>query len=76
MTQDLPDDARVWYFTALANGLATKQWTGETEELVARGVEREKAGTPPAADIDAAFSDLTRANGKDWLAYYRRRASK
>ena len=52
-----------------------KQWTGETEELVDRGVEREKAGTPPAADIDAAFSDLTRTNGKDWLAFYRRRAS-
>ena len=74
--QDFPDDARVWYFTALANGLATKQWTGETEKLVDRGVALEKAGAPPAADIDTAFSDLTRANGKDWLAFYRRRASK
>jgi K+-transporting ATPase ATPase C chain len=74
--RDFPDDARVWYFTALANGLATKQWTGETEDLVARGIDRERAGTPPAADIDAALAGLTRANGKDWLDFYRQRASK
>ena len=74
--RSFPDDARVWYFTALANGLTSKKWTGETEELVTRGIERERYGTPPAADIDAAFSGLTRTNGKDWLAYYRGRASK
>lgn len=70
-----PDDARAWYFAALANGLATKQWQGETEELVKKGVEFEKAGKPPAVEIDAAFSDLVEANGRDWLNYYRRRVA-
>ena len=58
-----------------ANGFATGQWDGgETERLVTRGIEREKAGSPPPAQIDAAFSILTRANGKDWLDFYRKRA--
>ncbi len=67
------DDARVWYYSALANGLATRQWRGETERLVLAGLDREKAGTPPTAEIDASFSGLTAANGKDWLAGYRKR---
>jgi K+-transporting ATPase ATPase C chain len=70
-----PDDARAWYFAAIANGLATRKWDGLTEELVTKGMERERAGSPPTAVIDAAFSDLTKATGKDWLAYYRQRAA-
>ena len=76
MARAHPDDARVWYYSALANGLATKQWKGETEELVNKGVDCEKSGNPAAAEIDAAFSNLTKANGQDWLAYYRKRAAK
>jgi hypothetical protein len=52
-----PEDARVWYYAALANGQMTKNWRGETEELVKKGVEREKAGTPETASLDAAFSN-------------------
>ena len=64
-----PDDARVWYFSALANGLATRDWKGESERLVKVGVAKEKAGSPDKAKIDAAFAGLTADNGKDWLAY-------
>ena len=70
-----PDDARVWYFSALANGLATRDWKGESERLVTTGMAREKAGSPDKSKIDAAFSDLTATTGKDWLAYYRGRAA-
>jgi cell division protein FtsB len=70
-----PDDARVWYFAAVANGLATHDWKGESERLVAEGMAREKAGKPDKAKIDAAFSGLTTATGKDWLSFYRARAS-
>ena len=75
-TREHPDDARVWYFTALAHGLATGQWTGETEDLVNKGVEREKAGTPSPAEIDSEFSVLTKANGRDWLSFFRKRATR
>jgi hypothetical protein len=76
LTATNPDDARVWYFAALSSGFATGQWTGRPVELVLKGIEREKAGTPPSAEIDAAFGDLTKTNGKDWLAYYRKSAIK
>jgi K+-transporting ATPase ATPase C chain len=75
LARAFPDDARVWYFAALANGLTTKDWRGETEDLVSKGVARERAGTPPAAEIDSAFAGLTRENGRDWLGYYRRRVA-
>ena len=65
----------VWYYAALSRGLATRDWKGETERLVTQGIEREKAGKPDKAKIDAAFEDLTPETGKDWLAFYRRRAS-
>ncbi len=68
-----PNDARVWYYSALATGFATGQWTGEANRLAQKGVELERAGTPGAAAIDAAFADLVTANGKDWLAAYRAR---
>jgi TolA-binding protein len=69
-----PDDARVWYFAALSRGLATRDWKGQTEKLVTEGVEREKAGTPEKSQIDSAFADLTVETGRDWLAFFRRRA--
>jgi TolA-binding protein len=70
------NDARIWYYAALSRGLATGDWKGDTERLANRGVDREKAGTPPKAEIDAAFADLTPEIGKDWLAFFRRRAAK
>jgi TolA-binding protein len=71
-----PDDARVWYYAALSRGFATDHWGNGTEQLVERGIERERAGTPNAADIDNAFRNLTSATGKDWLAAYRKRVKK
>jgi len=70
-----PDDARVWYFSALSNGLATRDWKGESERLVNVGVAKEKAGSPDRAKIDAALSGLTTVTGKDWLAFYRKQAT-
>ena len=70
-----PEDARVWYYAALARGFATGDWKGETERLVMRGVDREKAGTPPKPEIDETFKGLTHETGKDWLSFYRRRAT-
>jgi hypothetical protein len=69
-----PDDARVWYYAALARGLATQDWKGEAERLVIEGIEREKAGKLEKSLIDSAFAGLTPETGKDWLAYFRRRA--
>ncbi len=68
-----PDDARVWYYAALSRGLATSKWGNGTEQLVERGIERERAGTPTSSDIDIAFRGLTSATGKDWLDFYRQR---
>jgi len=70
-----PEDARVWYYAALARGFATGDWKGDTERLVMRGVEQEKAGTPPKPEIDETFKGLTHETGKDWLDFYRRRAT-
>ena len=66
-----PQDARVWYFSALAHGLATGQWDGETKRFVVQGADRERAGSPTASRIDAAFADLSPAQGKNWLSAYR-----
>ena len=73
LTDEFPKDARVWYYAALSNGLATNQWRGETERLVNQGVEREKAGSPKAPEIDAVMTDLAPAS-KKWLDFYRQRA--
>ncbi|MBX6314705.1 MAG: hypothetical protein IRY99_17590, partial [Isosphaeraceae bacterium] len=76
LQQSHPDDARVWYYSALARGFATNDWTGETQRLAERGVERERAGTPDSAAIDKALAGLTKATGKEWLDYFRRQARK
>jgi len=57
----------------VAKGLATNVWTGEAEALVNKGVDREKLGTPPAPEIDAALAGLTETTGRDWLSYFRKR---
>jgi TolA-binding protein len=71
LTETNPTDARVWYFAALSRGSATNQWTGETLKLFDKAVEREKAGTPDSAKIDAAFSDLNPVF-KPWIDAYRK----
>ena len=73
LTDEFPKDARVWYYAALSNGLATNQWRGETERLVNQGVECEKAGSPEAPEIDAVMTDLA-PSSKRWLDFYRQRA--
>jgi TolA-binding protein len=75
VTEAAPDDARGWYFAALSNGMATNQWRGETERLVNKGIEREKAGTPESSKIDPLFAKLP-AKQKTWLDYYRQFAKK
>ena len=66
-----PEDARVWYYSALASGFASGRWDGEARSFVIRGAERERAGLPAASEIDSAFAHLGPAAGKDWLASYR-----
>ena len=68
------DDARVLYFTALASGFTSNNWKGDAEAAVLKGIEREKAGSPAKADIDAALGTLTKTQGKEWLDAYRARA--
>jgi TolA-binding protein len=76
LVQNYPNDARLWYFAALANGLTSGNWTGESEDMVRRGLACEQRGTPKRSDIDARFSTLTKEQGKDWLEEWRKRASK
>lgn len=68
-----PQDARVYYFAALANGVTTNNWGGETVRYVATGVELEKAGKPERAEIDAAFVGIP-IQFTNWLNSYRQRA--
>ncbi|MDR3636903.1 MAG: hypothetical protein P4L84_24065 [Isosphaeraceae bacterium] len=70
-----PKDARVWYYAALSKGLATGEWAGNTQTLVMKGVEREKAGTPSTSEIDSEFAKLPAAV-KTWLDAYRKLALK
>jgi tetratricopeptide (TPR) repeat protein len=76
LIQNDQNDARLWYFAALANGLTSGDWTGESERLVRRGLACEQADMPKRSDIDAPFSTLTREQGKDWLEEWRKRASR
>ena len=76
LIQNDPNDARLWYFAALANGLTSGDWTGESERMVRRGLACEQGGRPKRSDIDAQFSTLTKEQGKDWLEEWRKRASR
>jgi hypothetical protein len=75
LTRDKPADARFWYYAALSTGFATGDWAGETERLVRRGLEYERAGTPTRAEIDAQFAQLGTEQGKPWLNHWRARVS-
>ncbi|MHB1562087.1 MAG: hypothetical protein ACYC61_31960 [Isosphaeraceae bacterium] len=73
--QNYPNDARVWYYAALASGLASGDWTGESVALVRRGIACEQKGSPKRPDIDAQFSALTKEQGKEWLDEWRKGAA-
>ena len=68
------NDARVWYYAAISNGLGSGKWDGDTATYVNKGIALEKAGSPATDKIDPVFADLTTKTGKDWLAGYRKRA--
>ena len=64
----------MWYFGALAAGLTSGDWNGEAKQFVEKGIERERAGTPPTAQIDAALTTRTPIEGEPWLNSLRRQA--
>ncbi|AGA28865.1 hypothetical protein [Singulisphaera acidiphila] len=76
LTVSRPDDARVWYYAALSHALATNQWKDETIRLFNKAVEREKAGTPAKALIDASLASVTEPSVKKWVDYFRRAAQR
>ena len=55
--------------------MTSRDWTGETEGMVRRGLACEQRGSPKRSDIDAQFSTLTKETGKDWLAEWRKTGS-
>jgi Flp pilus assembly protein TadD len=69
-----PNDARVWYFGALAVGLASGDWDDQARDMVEKGLERERAGTPPTAEIDAAFGTRIPIKGQSWLDSVRKKS--
>lgn len=68
-----PADARTWYFSAIATGLADNAWNGESQTLVNVGLSLEKAKRPQAAQIEAALTKLTVPGAKNWIDGYRAR---
>lgn len=76
LIQNEPNDARLWYFAALASGLTSGDWAGEAERMVRQGLACEQQGKPKRADIDAQFSTVTKEQGKGWLEEWRKRASR
>jgi hypothetical protein len=48
----------------------------QAERLGKRGIACEQAGTPGTPQIDIAFTTLTAATGKEWLATWRRSIKK
>ena len=69
-----PSDARVWYLGALAVGLVSGDWDDQANDLAEQGLTRERAGSPPSAQIDATLASLSPITGESWLNSLRRRA--
>lgn len=74
--QNYPNDARLWYYAALASGLTSGDWTGESVVLVRRGIACEQKGSPKGPEIDAQFAALTKEQGKEWLDEWRKGAAR
>jgi hypothetical protein len=68
-----PHDARVWYYSALSNGMVTNVWDGETKRLFEKAIDRERAGMPASERINATFEKLKPAKAKQELSRYRGR---
>lgn len=75
LQRERPDDARVWYLSALAHGLSTDKWDGKTKQLAEHGIACERSGHPSHQAIDDALSGLSSV-GKDWIASQRSEAMK
>ncbi|HET6881182.1 MAG TPA: hypothetical protein VFI31_13565 [Pirellulales bacterium] len=67
-----PKDARVWYLSALANGLATGNWDGKTKQLAEQGIACERSGRPSHIDIDETLSGIDSAEAMSWMAELRK----
>lgn len=68
-----PRDARVWYLGALATGLASNKWDGEAKQFAEKGIECERGGSPPTAQIDALLATRSPIKGVLWLNSLRRK---
>ncbi len=73
LREQFPQDARVWYLSALASGFKSGDWKGEAIDFANRAVELEKAGSPDHAAIGAALTGLD-ADATRWIAYFRQKA--
>lgn len=71
---EFPEDARVWYYSALSTGLTTGQWQTTADRFAREGMDRERLGHPDRKVIDEALKGLNTRTGKDWIDAYRRRA--
>ena len=69
-----PRDARVWYLGSLATGMASGKWDGEAMRFAEKGIERERAGTPPSAEIDTLLATRSSIKGVPWLNSLRRKS--
>ena len=68
-----PGDARVWYLSALAEALTSGDWNAEAKKLAEKGLECERKGTPPTAEIDAALATRASLKWEDQIASLRNR---
>jgi hypothetical protein len=66
-----PDDARVWYLSALAEGLTSGNWDGEAKRFAEKGLECERAGHPSTSTVDLTLATRTAVKGEAWLASLR-----
>lgn len=71
---ELPEDARVWYYSALTTGLTTGQWQTTADRFAREGMDRERLGHPDRETIDDALQGLSTRTGKDWIDAYRQRS--
>ncbi len=71
-----PNDARVWYFSAIINGLTTGRWDGTTQKYAEQGLERERAGTLSRSLIDRSLQGISPTQGSNWLGGFRQRIGK
>lgn len=74
LQRERPNDARVWYLSALAYGLATGEWNAKAKRFAEQGVACERAGHPSSDQIESALSGFSADSGTSWLAKQRKEA--